>query len=343
MQEFINTIFSKQFSFQNPEFLWLLVLVPLVAVWQWRRERSGKSAAVVYSGLEQMKSVKQRGFKSLRHSVTVFRLLALALLVIAFARPRLENQKQTIYSEGVDMVLVIDLSGSMQAEDFDPKNRIEAAKSVAEEFVRNRVSDRIGLVVFAGKSYTQCPPTLDYELIINLIESLEAGRMDEDGTAIGLAIATATNRLRSSTAKSKIVILLTDGQNNAGEIEPLTAAELAAAIGVKIYTVGAGTRGYANFPYTDQFGLKHYLKAKVDVDDSTLTKIAKMTGGRYFRATDFESLKQTYSEIDRLEKTKVEVQNYTEYKEEFAAFLTPALLLLAIELILANTRFRKLP
>jgi len=337
-------IFSlPNFSFQNPEFLFLFLLIPLLSGLYFYYERTGKKASLLFPDIRHpKKSIKQQIYK-FRHFVFVLRMLALVFLILSFARPRLENQRQKVFSEGIDIVLAIDLSGSMLAEDFEPKNRIEAAKSVATDFIHQRLSDRIGLVVFSGKSFTQCPLTLDYRLLTSFIRELKAGTIEEEGTAIGTAIATATNRLRESTAKSKVIILLTDGQNNAGEIEPVTAAELAAALGIKIYTVGAGTRGYARYPIPDPLFGKRYVQMKVDVDDSTLTRIARLTGGRYFRATDLESLKQTYREIDEFEKTKVEVERYTEYREEFAMFLIPALILLALEFLLANTRFRKVP
>lgn len=334
---------KSNFSFQNPEYLWLLLIIPVLAALYLYRERNGKTAAFMFPNLRQVREAEQTNIKNFRHILIVLRLLALALFIVAFARPRLENQKQKVYSEGIDIILAIDLSGSMLAEDFDPLNRIDAAKTVASDFVKQRVSDRIGLVVFSGKGFTQCPLTLDYRLLTRFISELKAGTIEEEGTAIGTAIATATNRLRESPAKSKVIILLTDGQNNVGEVEPVTAAELAATLGIKIYTVGAGTRGYAKYPTYDPLFGKRYVQVKVDVDDATLTRIAEITGGRYFRATDMESLKKTYDEIDKLEKTKVEVETYSEYKEEFASFLIPGLFLLVLEVALANTRFRKVP
>jgi Ca-activated chloride channel homolog len=335
---------SANFSFENKSLLWLLVALPALIALYWYRNARGKNAALIFSNVHQATKTRQNiFFKEARHVVFVLRLLALAFFILALARPRLENQKQNVFAEGIDIVMCIDLSSSMLAEDFDPKNRIEAAKSVAADFIRQRVSDRIGLVVFAGRSYTQCPPTLDYPLLQAMMSTLQAGSMQEDGTAIGMAIATATNRLRDSKAKSRIIVLLTDGQNNAGEIDPVTAADLAAALGIKIYTVGAGSRGYANYPIIDPMFGKRYQRMKVDVDDETLSKIASKTGGKYFRATDLETLKDTYQEIDRLEKTKVETEVYTEYKEEFATFLVPAVLFLLLEVLLANTRFRKVP
>lgn len=337
-------LFSKpNFAFQNKEFLWLLLLIPPLVALHWWRETRGKVAALTFSSVAQAAQTRQGKLKAFRHVLFGMRIVALGLLIAALARPVLENQKQVIYSEGIDIMLVMDLSGSMLAEDFEPKNRMEAAKEVAQEFVRKRVSDRIGLVVFAGRSFTQCPLTLDYPLVLSMLNALRAGSMQEDGTAIGMAIATAVNRLRSSNAKSRVIVLLTDGQNNAGEIEPVTAAELAAALGIKIYAVGAGTQGYANYPIIDPIFGKRYIRQKVDVDDATLQRIADITGGKYFRATDYESLKRIYDDIDRLEKTKIETETYSEYKEEFASFLIPALLLLGLEWLLANTRFRKLP
>ncbi|MCS6989852.1 MAG: VWA domain-containing protein [Chloroherpetonaceae bacterium] len=334
---------KSNFSFQNKEFLWLLLLIPPLVALYWWRERNGRVASLAFSSVAQAFQTRQGWVKEARHAVFAMRVVALILLVLALARPVLENQKQVLYAEGIDIMLVMDLSGSMLAEDFEPKNRMEAAKEVAQEFVRKRVSDRIGLVVFAGRSFTQCPLTLDYPLLLSMLNSLRAGSMQEDGTAIGMAIATAVNRLRTSNAKSRIIVLLTDGQNNAGEIEPVTAAELAAALGIKIYAVGAGTQGYANYPIIDPIFGKRYIRQKVDVDDATLQRIADITGGKYFRATDYESLRRIYDEIDRLEKTKIETETYAEYKEEFASFLVPALLLLGLEWLLANTRFRKIP
>jgi len=334
---------ASNFSFENPEYLFLLLIVPIIGAYYIYKERFGKSAPYVFSAVSHLKETRRQKIHKFRHSIVVLRMLALICLILAFARPRLENQHQKVFADGIDIVLAIDLSGSMLAEDFEPQNRINAAKTVAKDFIDKRVSDRIGLVVFSGKSFTQCPLTLDYNLLRRLIDELEAGNIEEEGTAIGTAIATSTNRLRDSNAKSKVIVLLTDGQNNAGEIEPVTAAELAAALGIKIYTVGAGTRGYARYPIQDRLFGKRYVQIKVDVDDSTLTKIADITKGKYFRATDLESLKETYSEIDELEKTKVEVEVYSEFQEEYAAFLLPALILLGFEVLLAHTRFRKVP
>jgi Ca-activated chloride channel family protein len=230
----IEVFRSANFSFQNPEFLFLLLLIPLLSILYFFREYRGNTPALIFSSISILKSARGGVLKNFRHSVFVLRMIVLALLILAFARPRTSNQKQIVYSEGIDIVLCLDLSTSMFAEDFEPKNRIDAAKDVAREFIRNRVSDRIGLVIFQAKAFTQCPLTLDYSLLNRFIAGLRAGQMQEDGTAIGLALATATNRLRTSTAKSKLIILLTDGQNNAGEIEPQTAADLASALGIKV-------------------------------------------------------------------------------------------------------------
>lgn len=281
-----------------------------------------------------------------RHILIVLRSLVIILLIIGLARPQAGKEETKITTEGIDIALALDVSGSMLAEDFEIRgerhNRLFVVKDVVEGFVKGRKNDRIGMVVFAGMAYTQCPLTLDYGVFLQFLKKVEIG-MIEDGTAIGSAIGTCVNRLRESDAKSKVIILLTDGRNNAGEIDPLTAAEIAKTLKMKIYTIGAGTKGLAPFPTTDFFGNKVLKPVKVDVDDKILTEIAKMTGGMYFRATDTESLKEIYAEIDALEKTKVEVKQYTEYKELSPYFTLPAFGLFVLEIILANTRFRKIP
>ncbi|MDZ7342935.1 MAG: VWA domain-containing protein, partial [candidate division KSB1 bacterium] len=233
--------------------------------------------------------------------------------------------------------------GSMLAEDFKPKNRIEAAKLVAEQFIAGRKSDRIGMVVFAARSFTQCPLTLDYGVLINFLKKVDVGMIKEDGTAIGLGMATAVDRLRNSKAKSKVIILLTDGRNNAGEIDPLTAARVAQAFNVRTYTVGVGTHGEALYPVQDPFFGKRYVRMPVDIDEATLQKIAEITNGKYFRATDRQSLEKIFAEIDQLEKTKIEVKQFTRYRELFVSWLAAAMGLIFIEIVLANTRFRKIP
>ena len=268
------------------------------------------------------------------------------MLVIALARPQSGKAHSKVTTEGIDIILALDVSSSMLAEDFnlnkERRNRLYVAKEVVKDFIKWRENDRIGMVVFAGQAYTQCPLTLDYDVLLQFLEKVEIG-MVEDGTAIGSAIGVCVNRLRTSKAESKVVILLTDGRNNSGEIDPLTAAELSKTYGMKIYTVGAGTKGLAPYPTKNLFGLKTYRSIQIDIDDEGLTEIAKITGGRYFRATDTESLKEIYGQIDSLEKTKMEEAIYTEYDELFHYLVIPALGILLLEVVLANTRFRRIP
>lgn len=263
-------------------------------------------------------------------------------MIFALARPQSSHSRQQIASEGIDILLILDISGSMRAEDFKPDNRLHAAKAVIHDFLDDRKNDRIGLVVFAGESFTQCPLTLDYRVLGNLLLNVEIGML-EDGTAIGDALANATNRLRHSTAKSKIAILLTDGENNAGAIDPLTAAQAAKALDIKVYTIGMGKEGGAFIPYHDPiFGLQ-YSPNRTYVDEETLKQIAEITDGRYFRATDNQKLAEIYQEINQLETTKIEVTEYTRYKELAAYPLIFATFLLMLEIVLLNTRLRKIP
>lgn len=269
------------------------------------------------------------------------RLLGLALLVIAFSRPQSGVKGEEVITEGVDIVLTLDVSSTMLAEDIRP-NRVDAAKAVARAFIQGRKHDRIGLVVFAGDAYTQCPLTTDYGILIEFLDRVSVG-MIEDGTAVGMGLATSVNRLRSSEAKSKVIVLLTDGQNNRGQIDPLTAAQMAQAFDIRTYTVGAGTRGVAMFPVDDPFFGRRYQPMQVNVDEESLRKIADLTGGRYFRATDRNSLESIYREIDKLEKTEIKVKEYTRYSEWFGFFAAAGLLVLLAEIVLGHTRFRKIP
>jgi len=262
------------------------------------------------------------------------------------ARPQKGVEESKLVSEGIDIVLAIDVSGSMQAEDFqlagERHNRLYVVKNVVRDFIKGRQNDRIGIVVFAGRPYTLCPLTLDYGWLMQNLDRAQIGML-EDGTAIGSAIATGLNRLRASTAKSKVLILLTDGRNNTGKISPETAANLSKTLNVKIYTIGAGTKGTAPFPALDFFGNKVYQPVKIEIDDESLAKIAQETGGKYFRATDTEKLRHIYGEIDKMEKTAIETPQYPEYREFYPYFLIPALVGFLTQLALANTRFRRLP
>jgi Ca-activated chloride channel family protein len=288
-----------------------------------------------------LKDIPQGRAQSARRLLSILRWLAFSLLVVALARPQSGIKGEEVLTEGVDIVLALDVSSTMLAEDIKP-NRVEATKAVAKEFIKGRKNDRIGLVVFAGEAYTQCPLTLDYGILLGFLDRIQVG-MIEDGTAIGMGLATAVNRLRSSEAKSKVVVLLSDGQNNRGEIDPMTAGQMAQAFDIRVYTIGAGTRGVALYPVDDPFFGRRYEPRQVNVDEEILRKIAVLTGGKTFRATDRRSLDAIYREIDRLEKTEIKVKEYTRYSERFAPFAFGALALVLAEILLAHTRFRKIP
>jgi Ca-activated chloride channel family protein len=324
---------------------WLLALVLLPLLLAWRRRRPAR-AAVRYPSLAVLRAVTPAGGARRRWLLGALRVLVLACLVFALARPQRGNEETRVRREGVDIVLAVDVSGSMLAEDFTLEgaraNRLAAVKAVVREFVEARPDDRIGLVLFAGRPYTQCPLTLDHGWLVQNLARAEVG-MIEDGTAVGSAVATAVNRLRASTAPSKFVVLLTDGQSNAGRVSPRTAAEAAAALGIKIYTVGAGTRGMAPYPARDLFGNKVYRPMPVDIDEATLQEIARETGARYFRATDTDSLRAVYGEIDRSEKAPFEAPQFLDWRELYAWLAWPALLGLLAEVGLGATWLRKLP
>ncbi|MCZ6775347.1 MAG: VWA domain-containing protein [Ignavibacteria bacterium] len=326
-------------SLANPEFLYALVLIPVLVWWYIRRHRAS-TTDVRFSTLLPFSSIKPTVKERLRHGPFTLRMFVLAFLIIGFARPQTSSQGEEIYTEGIDIAMLLDISGSMLAEDFKP-NRIEAAKEVAQEFIDGRTNDRIGLVIFAGQSFTQCPLTLDYRVLKNLLRQVKSGVV-EDGTAIGMAIAQGVNRLRESKAKSKVMILLTDGVNNRGEIDPLTATQIAQTFDIRIYTIGVGTIGQAPYPVQTPFGVR-YRNVPVEVDEKTLQKIAEMTNGQYFRATNNRTLKQIYAEIDKLEKTRIEVKAYRSYTELFYNWVGIGLLALMLEFIFSNTLFRKLP
>ena len=277
----------------------------------------------------------------LRHLPLVLCCLAVALLSVALARPQSAEHNSNSTTEGIDIVLSLDVSGSMLARDFTP-DRLGAAKEVASNFIVDRPNDRIGLVVFAGESFTQCPLTTDKRSLLNLLGGVRSGMID-DGTAIGNGLATAVNRLRESSAKSKVVILLTDGVNNSGQIAPLTAAEIAKSYGIRVYTVGVGTMGMAPYPAIDMWGNLTFQPMKVEIDEKMLTEIAQMTGGQYFRATDNRKLREIYDQINDLERSRVEVENFTRYDECFAPFALLAVLLAVAGFLLRQTWLRRLP
>ena len=319
--------------FLHPEILWLLTLLPLLALIRGRR---GPAPALIFSTTAIAATLAQGRRTSPGHIMTAIRLLAIGLLIVALARPQLGNTTTEIKASGIDILLAVDLSGSMQAMDFtlhgQPADRLDVVKSVVDQFIDARPNDRIGLVAFAGKPYMVSPLTLDHDWLRKRLESLSIG-MVEDGTAIGSAIGAGINRLREKDAKSRIMILLTDGMNNAGKVPPLVAAEAAETLKIKVYTIGVGTRGEALMPATDSFGRKRLVRMKVDIDEDTLTKVAQMTGARYFRATDTQSLQKIYDEINSMETTTRTIKNFEHYREMFPFPLIAALLLLALELL----------
>ena len=327
----------------SPWFLALLALLPLVLP-RWRR--ADRQAAVRFPTLAVLRAVAPAGAARRRVVLGLLRAAAFALLVVALARPQMGAAETKLHREGVDVVLAVDVSGSMLAEDFtlgkERASRVDVVKSVVKEFVAARPEDRIGLILFAARAYTQCPLTLDHGWLLQNLDRAKVG-MIEDGTAVGSAIASATNRLRASTAKGKFVVLLTDGQSNAGRVTPETAAEAAATLGIKVYTVGAGTRGMAPYPTQDMFGNKVYRPMQVDIDEDTLKRVAQKTGARYFRATDTQSLRDIYAEIDRAEKTPFEAPQFLDYRELYPWLAWPALVLLLMEVGLSETVLRKLP
>ena len=326
--------------FADPQILVFLIFIPLLVLWYFRR-RVKRNATLRFSHLGFVKDVHKARSARARHVLFFLRMLIICLLIVAFARPQSGVKSEEVITQGIDIVLAIDVSSSMLAEDIKP-NRVEAAKQVAAEFIKGRNNDRIGMVVFSAQGYTQCPLTIDYGIILNFLDQIEVG-MIEDGTAIGMGLATAVNRLRTSEAKSKVIILLTDGRNNRGEIDPITAAHAAQAFDVKIYTVGAGSHGTAMYPVNDPFFGKRYVPMKVDIDEGTLKKIADMTGAEYFRATDRGSLESIYKQIDEMEKTEIRVREYTRYSELFYYFVGFAAFFFLGEIGLAHTRFRKIP
>lgn len=323
--------------------LWIFILVPaiLFAYFRWRPH-----GHVRFSSIKNLKRLKPSFSLKVRHLLVILRAAAIIFLVIALMRPQKGIEETKIKSEGIDIILAIDVSGSMLAEDFmlggERKNRLEVVKSVVRDFIKKRSNDRIGLVVFAGRAYMQCPLTLDYGILLKFLDRIDIG-MIEDGTAVGDGIGIALARLKNIESKSKIVILLTDGENNAGKIDPKNAAELAKAVGIKVYTIGAGSKGRVPYPAKDFFGNKVYQWYIIGIDEESLRYIADTTGGKYFRAKDTKGLKKIYGEIDKLEKTKIEVSSYTEYKELFVPFALIGLLILLFETTLRYTRFRTLP
>lgn len=336
----MNAELWKNIEFAHPAFFWLLLLIPVMIWWTISTGRKSQGSFQV-SSLQGLKGLPVSWKVRFRPLLPALRIIAFAALVTALARPQTSNTSESIDSEGIDIVLSIDISGSMLAEDLRP-NRMEAAKKTAMTFVDSRISDRIGLVVFSGESFTQCPITMDHAVLKQQIIQIRSGML-QDGTAIGMGLATAVDRLHSSKVKSKVIILLTDGVNNTGLVDPLTALEIAKAYKIKVYTIGVGTTGKAPSPATMPDGSVQMQMTDVQIDEPLMRKIATETGGRYFRATDNASLQNIYQEIDKLERTKVEITSYKRFREHFFPLAMIALACLLLEVILRYTLFKRLP
>jgi Ca-activated chloride channel homolog len=324
----------REITFANPDFFWLLLIIPIMIVWYIFREKKFYGTIKITT----IKSFSKSPLAYFRHSLLIFRIIAVAALITALARPQTSLSWQDVTTEGIDIVIALDISGSMLAEDFKP-NRLEASKQVAMDFISERPYDRIGLVIYAGESFTQCPLTTDHDVLLNLFDDIQNG-MIEDGTAIGMGLATSVSRLKDSEAISKVAILLTDGSNNRGSIPPVTAAEIAREFGIRVYTVGVGSNGTARTPMQDQFGRTVYQNVPVKIDEKTLKEIAEIADGQYFRATNKKSLEKIYKEIDKLEKSKIEVTEYKKKSEKFWPFALLSVTLLLIEFLLRNIIFK---
>jgi Ca-activated chloride channel family protein len=326
-------------TFHNPEYLFLLLLLIPVIYWYIREMQKSDASLQISTHRSLVHFPKSRKIK-LRHVPFILRTLAISFIIIAIARPQAANSWRTENTEGIDIMMALDLSGTMMAEDLKP-NRIEAAKAVATQFILSRPNDNIGLVVFASESFTQCPLTTDHAVLINLFNAVKFGLI-EDGTAIGLGLANAVNRIKDSKAKSKVIILLTDGSNNRGDIAPITAAEIAKTFGIRVYAIGVGSHGMVNIPVATPMGVQ-YQQMESEFDEKSLQDIAAMTGGKYFRATNNSALRHIYQEIDKLEKTKISVREYSKKEEQFYLFGLLAFIMLALEVLLRNTYFRRIP
>jgi len=324
----------REISFANPEFFWAFIIIPIMILWYLFREKKMYGTIKIST----ISSFKSSPLTILRHGLIILRCVAVVALITALARPQTSLSWQDVTTEGIDIAIALDVSGSMLAEDFKP-NRLEASKQVAMDFISERPYDRIGLVIYAGESFTQCPLTTDHDVLLNLFGDIKNG-MIEDGTAIGMGLATSVSRLKDSKAISKVAILLTDGSNNRGSIPPVTAAEIAKEFGIRVYTVGVGSNGSARMPMQDQFGRTVYQNVEVKIDEKTLKEIADITDGKYFRATNKKSLEAIYKEIDKLEKSKIEVTEYKKKSEKFVPFALLAACLLLIEFLLRNIIFK---
>lgn len=326
-------------TFANPGFLYLLIILPLLGGWYWYKLKNN-SPGLQFSSTTGFSATGRSWRQYLIHILFLFRILALGLLILVLARPQSSSKSRDVNIEGIDIVMAMDVSSSMLAQDLRP-DRLEASKDVASEFIAGRPDDRIGLVIFSGESFTQSPLTSDHSMIRNLFKDIKSG-MIEDGTAIGDGMATSINRLKESEAISKVIILITDGENNAGSIDPLSAAEIAKMYGIRIYTIGAGTIGVAPYPVQTPYGIQ-YQNMEVKIDEESLKQIAELTDGKYFRATSNRKLKEIYGEIDQLEKSKIDVTEFTRKHEEFLPLALLALALIIFEILLRNTIFKTIP
>lgn len=333
--------FFNDITFSNKDAFYLFFALPVLIIWYVWKNRTHEGE-LHFSSLNTLQKIKPSALAKFRHSLFVLRLIAFSALICVMARPQSRTSWKDVKAEGIDIVLCMDVSHSMLAKDFDP-NRLEAAKEVAKEFIDARPNDRIGLVVFSGEAFTQCPLTTDHAILKNIISDVRTGQM-ADGTAIGLGLADAVARVKESTAKSKVVILLSDGVSNVGEIAPLTAGEIAKTFGVKIYSVGVGTMGKAYTPvYIYPNGHMEFEYVDVEIDEKVMNQISEMTGGKYFRATDNKSLKKVYAEIDRLEKSVINERNFSNKAERFFFFAMVAAIALLAEFLLKNTLFKLVP
>lgn len=342
----IDKINQGDIIFVNPELLYLLLIIPFFLMYYYfysKKQLPTFNSSNFVNNTDKLLGIEYLKFNSksyLRNLLPIFKSIAIGLIIIALARPQSSSSRKEITTNGIDIVMALDVSTSMLAEDLKP-NRIEAAKKTAIEFVENRKNDRIGLVIFSGESYTSCPITTDHTVLINLLSNIKSGII-ADGTAIGLGLSTAVSRLKESKAKSKVIVLLTDGSNNAGNIAPETAAEIALVYGIKVYTIAVGTKGMAPYPMQTPYG-KQFVNVEVEIDEELLKKIANNTNGEYFRATNNKSLKDIYDKINKLETSKVEQFYYTKKTEEFTFFVFFGILFLILEILLNYTYFRTLP
>lgn len=328
-------------EFANPSVLYFLLLVIPLTGWYILQVNKSKTA-IKTSSLATLNNIPATYKYFLRHFLFVLRIGALSLVIIAMARPQATDRWESSDTLGIDIIMTVDISGSMLARDFKP-NRLEAAKEIASEFVIGRQFDRIGLVLFSGESFTQCPLTADHAVLLNLFKETDVELVQQQGTAIGIGLATAVKRIKDSDARSKVIILLTDGENNVGAIDPITAADLAKTFNIRVYTIGIGTNGTAPFPTYNLFGRIIYEDREVKIDEETLKNIADKTGGKYFRATDNDKLREIYSEIDKLEKSKIDVKHFSKKEEKFMVLVWISLFLILTEFILSKTVLRSLP